>query len=66
MQEKIAGVNTEWSSTDMKIGSRFATVVYDAKVNPKDSPEKINEFEGRKYKSFSVDYDYTIGQHSYL
>ena len=62
VQEKIAGVNTEWSSTNLKVGSRFVTVEYDANVNPKDSPEKINEFEGRKYKTFSVDYDYTIGR----
>ena len=60
VQERIIGVNTEWRFSDIKVGSRFVTVVYDANVNPSDSPEKINEFNGRKYKAFSVDYDYSI------
>ena len=60
--EKIIGVNTEWSNSDIKIGSRFATVVYDLNVNPLDSPEKLNEFEGREYKTYSVDYDYSINE----
>ena len=62
VQEKIIGVNTEWSNSDIKIGSRIATVVYDLNVNPLDSPEKLNAFEGRKYKTFSVDYDYSINE----
>ncbi len=62
VQEKIIGINTEWSSSDIKIGSRFATVSYNANVNPFDSSEKLNDFEGREYKTFSVDYDYSINE----
>ena len=62
VQEKIIGVNTEWSNSDIKIGSRFVAVAYDVNVNPLDSPEKLNEFDGRKYKTFSVDYDYSINE----
>ena len=62
VQEKIIGVNTEWSNSDIKRGSRFVAVAYDVNVNPLDSPEKLNEFDGRKYKTFSVDYDYSINE----
>lgn len=60
--EKIIGVNTEWSNSGIKIGSRFVSVVYDLNVNPSDSPEKLNDFEGREYKTYSVDYDYSINE----
>ena len=58
----MIGINTEWSNSDIKIGARIATVVYDLNVNPLDSPGKLNAFEGRKYKTFSVDYDYSINE----
>jgi len=59
VREMIAGFRNEWNTKRYIIGTNFAIVDYNHEVNPLKTPDKINDFVGNEYKSFSVDYNIT-------